>query len=412
MTKDAIINLIMTILKALGIIKPDTPTPPVDPPPVDPPPPATDRILFPTGSIKTRMPNGAATIPWSQVERWEALFRRVVKEGGYGYHPLLLLLFSVVESRANQYTTGQMTGTPDQVVPGKGDPRSKGLLQIRLDLHQANLPEADGMTPEGNVRLGALLLDRWIKSEGSWEAALSNKWHPGTDPASGVTREEYIRFIREAIAEVKAVWPKPTEPPPTTRVNPYPKPPIYDLMVDGWRWNIDQNEAAITRKNCNKGRGGGKVAAIVEHIQDGTTAGSLDWWLYGYVEGRKVQASATVMANKDGSLLNVISEADGPWTNGDVCNPTPKSAKLRAAGADPNNHTLSIEAEGDPNTPYTPAQFKAILWQTADWLIRYPWLTLADVLSHASLNQCSRPNCPGEQHMLAILNQLKADGFA
>lgn len=410
-------DFIAALLELLYVFRiiPRPTTPPADPPPVDPPPvdppPASDRIIFPTGNIKTRMPNGAATIPWSHIARWEPLFTKTVKDGGYNYHPLLLALFAVVESRGNQYTTGKMTGTPDQVLPGKGDPRSKGLLQIRLDLHQANLPGADGMTPEGNVQLGALLLDRWIKSEGSWEGALSNKWHPGTDPASGVTREEYIRFIREAIAEVKASWPKPVDPPPGTRTNPYPKPPIYDLMTDGWRWGIDQNEAAITRKNCNKNRNGRKPVAIVHHIQDGTTSGSLDWWLYGYVDGQKVRASSTVMIQKDGSILNVIPERDGPWTNGRVCSPTPKSAKLRAAGPDPNDGSLTIESEGTPGAPYTEAQFMAILWQSAEWMISHPHITLTDNLSHASIDQCDRPNCPGEQHMLQILNRLKADGF-
>ena len=214
MSKDAIIDLIMRVLRALDLIKPDTPTPPLPEDPAPEPPQSTDRILFPTGMIQTRMPNGAASIPWSQIARWEPLFTKAVTEGGYTYHPLLLALFAVVESRGNQYTTGQMTGTRDQVVPGMGDPRSKGLLQIRLDLHQANAPQWDGMTPEGNIRLGALLLDRWMKDEGSWEAALSHKWHPGTDPFSQVTQQEYVRFVREAIAEVKTAWPKPEDPKP------------------------------------------------------------------------------------------------------------------------------------------------------------------------------------------------------
>lgn len=408
MTTNAIIDLIMRVLRALGIIKPDTPTPPLPDDPAPEPPQSTDRILFPTGMIQTRMPNGAASIPWSQIARWEPLFTKAVTEGGYTYHPLLLALFAVVESRGNQYTTGQMTGTRDQVVPGMGDPRSKGLLQIRLDLHQANAPQWDGMTPEGNIRLGALLLDRWMKDEGSWEAALSHKWHPGTDPASGVTREEYIRFIREAIAEVKKVWPQ--EPGTPARVNPFTKPIIYDLANDFGMYGISSGEAWRIINSRFENRDGGAPKYIVNHIQDGTTPGSLQWW----ARGAGVQASSTVMANRDGSILRIVPEQHGPWTNGDSCSPTPKSAGLRALGGNPNQWSLTLEAEGKPgvtSVSYTDAQLRAICWQFADWMIRYH-LPLANVLSHASINQCSRSQCPGEANMLRVLDELKKAGFA
>lgn len=401
---------LLAFLAALFGPKPTPPVdPPVDPPPPVNPPPPTDRILFPTGMIQTRMPNGAPSIPWSQVSRWEPLFTRVVTEGGYTYHPLLLALFTVVESRGNQYTTGQMTGTRDQVVKGKGDARSIGLLQIRLDLHAGNLPGVDGYTPEGNLRLGALLLDRWIKSEGSWEAAVANKWHPGTDPASKVDQDEYIRFVREAIAEVKRVWPKPTDPPPG-KGNPFTKPIIYDLANDFGMYGITQAEASRIIRNRFENRDGGKPRYIVNHIQDGYTPGSLQWW----ARGAGVQASSTVMANRDGSILKIVPEQHGPWTNGDTCNPTAKSAGLRALGGNPNIWSLTLEAEGKPGitaVSYTDAQLRAICWQFADWMIRYN-IPLANVLSHASINQCSRANCPGEANMLRVLDELKKAGFA
>lgn len=400
-----IIDFILSLFKK--------PAPPVDPPVDPPPPPPDDRIIFPTGMIQTRMPNGAASIPWSQVSRWEPLFTRAVKEGGYNYHPLLLALFAVVESRANQYSTGQMTGTRSQVVTGKGDARSIGMLQIRLDLHQANAPQWDGYTPEGNIRLGALLLDRWMKSEGSWEAALSNKWHPGTDPASGVTREEYIRFIREAIAEVKKVWAQdPTTP---AKVNPFRKPAIYNLATDYGYFGLPNDPLRgpdVTKILGNRfvNRNGGKPKYIVNHIQDGTTPGSLNWW----ARGAGVEASSTVMIQRDGSILRIIDESDGPWTNGRVCNPTQKSAGLRALGGNPNNWSLTIEAEGRPgvsSVSYTDPQLESVCWQIADWMLRYN-IPLANVLSHATIDNCDRPTCPGEANQLRVLDELKKAGFA
>jgi hypothetical protein len=116
------------------------------------------------------------------------------------------------------------------------------------------------------------------------------------------------------------------------------------------------------------------------------------------------------MIQKDGSVLNTIPEKDGPWTNGDTCRPTPKSAELRTMGGNLNRWCLTIEAEGDTNVPYTVEQRKSIDWQIAQWMLVYD-IPLNRVLSHASINQCSRPHCPGEQHMLQILDDLAKAGL-
>ena len=83
-------------------------------------------------------------------------------------------------------------------------------------------------------------------------------------------------------------------------------------------------------------------------------------------------------------------------------------------GGNPNQWSLTLEAEGKPgvtSVSYTDAQLRAICWQFADWMIRYH-LPLANVLSHASINTCSRSQCPGEANMLRVLDELKKAGFA
>lgn len=169
-------------------------------------PPASAILQFPAGMVRSRRPGGQPwNIPWSQVARWEPLYTQAGEE--FGVAPLLLAAFSMVESDANHYRTGQKTGTRNQVVTaGPNDRPSVGIMQIVCYYHGASLPDADCWTPEGNIRLAAKLLRDWMRSEGSWEAALTNRYHPGTDPASGVSPETYIRAVRDIIAEVKASW--------------------------------------------------------------------------------------------------------------------------------------------------------------------------------------------------------------
>lgn len=406
---DAIRDLVMDVLREQGLLG-------AEPPPIDPPPAPPDAaaIKFPTGPIKTKGPKGQSLGNWDDIARWEPQITNAVKEAGNTYGPLLLACFAVVESAGNHYTTGSTIGTPDQVVTGGGSPPSKGVLQIVCGYHGNAVPGADCMTPEGQWRIGAKLLAGWIKSEGSWEAALANKWHPGTDPGSGYTPQAYIDTVRKLIAEVKASWPKepeePEEPTPPNNKNPFPQPVIYDLATDYAEFGLTKAQANKIIGSRFENRDGATAEYIVNHIQDGTTVGSLNWWAVG----PGVQASSTVMANKDGSILKIVPEQHGPWTNGDTCSPTAKSAGLRALGGNPNQWCLTLEAEGKPGVSevtYTDAQLNAICWQFADWMIRYD-LPLANVLSHASLNQCSRPSCPGTANMVRVLDELKDAGFA
>ena len=170
------------------------------------------------------------------------------------------------------------------------------------------------------------------------------------------------------------------------------KPIIYTLANDYARFGLTAAQAKTiigkrfeNRKDWDAGLTG-SPRAIVYHIQDGTTPGSLEYWV-----GR--QASSTVMIQKDGSILQIIPEQHGPWTNGDVDEPTPEAAPLLALGGNPNVWCLTIEAEGHPFEDMPDVQLNAIAWQTLDWMNRYPAITLDWIFRHGWINSVNRPNC-------------------
>ncbi len=175
-------------------------------------------------------------------------------------------------------------------------------------------------------------------------------------------------------------------------------PTIYDLRTDAdaARFGLSPGERDELLGQCFPGRNGATPKVICLHTQEGVTRGSLDWWVNGVVNGNPVQASSTVTVQRDGSILRIIPEADGPWTNGDVNSPTRQSAYLRSFGGNPNIWSLTIEAEGRPGDAMPAAQLDAILWQIRDWSGRYSIPLNRDrVIPHASINSVTRAGCPG-----------------
>lgn len=170
-------------------------------------------------------------------------------------------------------------------------------------------------------------------------------------------------------------------------------PPIYDIANDAHaaRFGLQPWERDHMLTRCFKGRNGGRVEAIVFHIQAGTTKGSLDWW----VHGPGVQASSTILIQQDGSLLRCIPERDGPWTNGDVDQPSAKSAYIRGLGGNPNNWVVTVELEGQPWSAVTEGQMNALVWWTLDVADRYGWDLDDDrrFLGHRDFNSINKINC-------------------
>ena len=178
-------------------------------------------------------------------------------------------------------------------------------------------------------------------------------------------------------------------------------PVIYELMRDYARFGISQEDAATVRGYRFENRQGMKPTFIVLHIQAGTTRSSLDWWANGFVNGQKVTASSTVMIQKDGSILQVIPEQHGPWTNGDDNQPTPTGQRLVNLPGNSNLHTLSIEAEGMSGADTTAKQRDSIVWQVEQWMATYG-IPKANVIRHGDINSVDRPNCPGAYYPIVM----------
>lgn len=173
-------------------------------------------------------------------------------------------------------------------------------------------------------------------------------------------------------------------------------PVIYDIANDhhAARFGLQPWERDRILSMCFPNRQGARPEAIVYHIQDGTTPGSLDWWANGYDHhGNKIQASSTVLVNKDGSIVRCIPEQHAPWTNGDVKNPDPRALPLLRRGGNPNIWSLTIEAEGRPWDAMPEAQLAAIVWVTRDWMTRYPWILIEDTFRHGWINTVDRSKC-------------------
>lgn len=173
-------------------------------------------------------------------------------------------------------------------------------------------------------------------------------------------------------------------------------------IIDKWLHVTQDGYAGVERRY--RGRFGQKPRIIVIHIQEGSNWGS--WQHFHHVK-----ASSTVLIGKNGDIWRLVPESDAPWTNGDVCNPTAKGRSIiNRFGADPNVYSLTIETEGyHTEWPKPQAQLDSVVWQVRQWMDKYD-IPLENVLRHADINQCSRPNCPGNAFYNYVINALKSGG--
>ena len=226
----------------------------------------------------------------------------------------------------------------------------------------------------------------------------------GNDPA---------RYGEHAAREVNALpYRKEAMPSPSHDAQPQsprhpvaPSPTIYDLRNDAHAARFGLAPAERDRLLPKKipGRAGMRPEAIGLHVQWGNTPGSLRHWL-------GVDASATVMVQRDGSILKVIPEGDGPWTQGDVKNPGPRARQLMERfGDDPNVYSLTIEAEDERTEAINEAQTRTILWQIREWQRTWPALAGPErILGHYEINSVDRARCG--RYRDAIVRELLAGG--
>lgn len=202
-------------------------------------------------------------------------------------------------------------------------------------------------------------------------------------------------------------------------------PTVYDIRnnADSERFQLsttqpgrwDPNRSArdymLSRRIQN--RDGATPQIIVLHIQQGSTPGSLGSWVNDQNDDHSPRAaSATVTIQKDGSILRVIPEEHGPWTNGPLRHPTQRGQDIVAAfGSDPNAYTLSIEAEGQSDDEMQPEQLDAVVWQVGEWMRTYR-IPLDRVVRHADFDMDTRKFCPGRYYDQVIARLVPpVDGF-
>lgn len=304
---------------------------------------------------------------------------------GTGVDPILIEAIMAVESAGVNLPANQAGAVGlMQIVPSIW-PESL-LAAARMVGNPESDPKKLVTIPEVNVRAAVRILQFLRSQHGDWDTAVRAYHGFGSDGIS--TDREYLGWVLIAKARIAA-----------ERGGSMPTPIVYDLRTnaDAARFGLSpaERDAILTKRFPN--RNGGQPRAIVVHIQDGNTKGSLRYWL-----GR--DASATVMIQRDGSILRVIPEEHGPWTNGDVKSPTPASAKLRNLGGNPNIWSLTIENEGAAGTLFSEAQFAANKWQIEEWQARYG-IPDDQVIRHADINSIDKARCPGDNNY----QRIKAD---
>ena len=195
-------------------------------------------------------------------------------------------------------------------------------------------------------------------------------------------------------------------------------PLITDRFLPTPKWNANRFDPETGVQS--------RPRFIVIHIQQGSSPNS--WNFHAH----HTNASATVFANRDGSIWRVVPEQHGPWTNGDTCLSTAAGMRVRNLGGDPNNWCLTIETEGFTFAPNafgwaagpTAPQFRSVLWQVRRWMERYD-IPLENVIRHADLNNCTdeqyrqlvNPNrefggrnfCPGDAYYGQLLSELREE---
>lgn len=180
--------------------------------------------------------------------------------------------------------------------------------------------------------------------------------------------------------------------PPTRTLNLANDHLIYGLNAAGANKILGNR---FTNRWDNSARIQGRIEVLVPHIQDGNIKGSLSHWAYGkYANGSPVQASSNVMTGQDGTLLEVIPDEHGPWTNGAINRPTKEGLTVVTRGGNANIWSWTCEAEGTPWTAFTPQQWETILWVFDRQLKRYPHLDpRKDIMGHRHFDSVNRPNC-------------------
>jgi N-acetyl-anhydromuramyl-L-alanine amidase AmpD len=147
----------------------------------------------------------------------------------------------------------------------------------------------------------------------------------------------------------------------------------------------------IGTPNFATGRKGYKPLAIINHIMEGTLAGTDDW--FGKTES---QVSSHYGIGRNGEVHQYVKEEDTAWANGRKLEPNQAWLANFPADVNPNLWTISIEHEGYPDQPLTPEQTAATIelqrYLCAKWDIP---VDDVHITGHFRIDSQWKADCPG-----------------
>lgn len=145
--------------------------------------------------------------------------------------------------------------------------------------------------------------------------------------------------------------------------------------------------------NYTSGRNGKKIIAIVNHQTAGQCPGSLNWLC-----NAAAKASAHYLIFRDGTVYQLVHDADTAWHAGGVNKPS----WTLYDGTNPNRYTIGIEHEcypavgGDGNL--TEQQYQATLELHRSLISQYGIaIDRNHIIGHYQIDSVNRPNCPGPE---------------
>lgn len=170
-------------------------------------------------------------------------------------------------------------------------------------------------------------------------------------------------------------------------------------MTDGWFPGATPRLNKTARWIGNTGFG-----ALVMHIAADNSRKDGDLYL-----AATPTKSAHLFVNKDGSAKQYVSIHDSAWANGltplsgggwvspegSIVKP---SWRYLRPGQNPNHYTVSMEHQGNPADPWTPAMFTTTV-AIMKWLAPLKgvawWIPGQNLIGHSDISPLDRPRCPG-----------------
>lgn len=136
---------------------------------------------------------------WAVLNSYDTYFKNAGEE--FGIDPNILKAMAMIESNGvGQYdANGNVIEGPDNY----GGCSAKGVMQIK-DCYWAGVAaeiDANMLEPEGNIRTAAKLMSDWTEETGSWQNAITQKYHPGTGQ-HGKTQSQYVTDVENYLVEL------------------------------------------------------------------------------------------------------------------------------------------------------------------------------------------------------------------